>query len=334
MGGVTGTDNPIGSAIQFIGAELGTAFENAKKMMQEAARNKDRSVSAFTIYVQEDIGIGKLLHDEVNPKSTLPAQFTGVFVPSSVKSGDTVNVILYMHGDKVRIWDKTGTIRDYWNLPQLPLRQGLNQSGQPFILVAPTLGQKVGRDADFGNLGTMIDDHLDHIMQQLQIMGQPEFSTPKPPAIGQLIIAGHSGAYGPMRSILKSISKYKDNIKEIWCFDTMYGDTGTFMANHVPEKIPIYVYYAIGGSTEDHSHDLAKLRKPNIFVMAGVDINTVQGKEQRRPVEHDLLMQRFWLDRCLRMGTNGTNLDDQKRMDPVAPPPPPKAAHPAHHRSK
>lgn len=227
-------------------------LEPAWGLLREAARSKDLTIPTVTIYVQEDIGVGELLKNELNHIDSLSGQITGVYVPPAVKPGTTVNVILYMHGDKVRIWDKHGTIRDYWNLPKVPLRQGLKTSGKPFILIAPTLGKKAGRE--FGNLGTNIDDHLDHVLAQLHKMGPPEFAPPQPPDIGQLIIAGHSGAYGPITSILSSIKKYKNRITEIWGFDIMYGNTASHL---VGLNVPVYAYF---NDTARNSRALAAKR--------------------------------------------------------------------------
>ncbi|HTS26985.1 MAG TPA: hypothetical protein VMH81_14010 [Bryobacteraceae bacterium] len=278
-------------------------------IIREAGRVKETTFPTITIYVQEDIGVGGLLAKEMNPADSPFGQITGVYIPPSVKPDDSLNVILYMHGDKVRIWDKTGTVRDYWNLPQLPLRQGLKASGKPFILVAPTLGKKAGRE--FGNLGTNIDEHLDHIMAALRVFGAPEFPLSKQPGVGQLIIAGHSGAYGPISSILKSIRKYKDNITEIWAFDTMYIDMSSLLRSF---PVPVYAYFVQGSDTEDNSLSLAGAKRPKTFVMENVDFDLVKGKVKRRPIKHDLLMQRFWLDRCNRIGTDGSDPDDKKRM--------------------
>ncbi|MGC2657508.1 MAG: hypothetical protein WA324_05995, partial [Bryobacteraceae bacterium] len=202
-----------------------------------------------------------------------------------------------------------GTIRDYWNLPQLPLRQGLSSSGQPFILVAPTLGKKAA--AEFGNLGTDIDSHLDHVMVQLQKLGAPEFPLSKPPDIDQLIIAGHSGAYASIKSMLSSMKKYKSKIKEVWAFDIMYQDLSSQLT---ALGVPVYAYFVVGSDTEDNSRKLAKTKNANIFVMENVDFTTVKGKVGKTPIKHDNLMQRFWMDRCQRIGTNGTNPEDKKRM--------------------
>ncbi len=298
-----------GAAVHKSGGEAGGAMESVMGLLHEALRSKDTSIPALTLYVQEDIGVGGFLQKELNPRDRLSGQITGVYVPPSVKPDKTLNVILYMHGDKVRIWDQTGTIRDYWSLPQLPLRQGLSASKQPFILVAPTLGKKASRE--FGDLGAKIDSHLDHIMAALHKLGAPEFPLDQPPEVGRLIIAGHSGAFGPMRDILKSIKKYKDNIKEIWAFDTMYIDLLPLLG-HFPG--PVYAYWVEGTDTDDFSRRLAQSKRPNTFVMENVDFDIVKGKEKRRSIKHDLLMQRFWADRCRRIGTNGSDPDDRKRM--------------------
>jgi hypothetical protein len=329
MGVLPDAEKYVRSEVKEIGREIGAAVEHAREFVREAARSKDLTIPTVTIYIQEDIKLGKLLEKELsedikagkklvekglNPIDARTGQITGVYVPPSVKADAKVDVILYMHGDKVRVWNQHGTIRDYWNLPQLPLRQGLSASGKPFILVAPTLGVKAG--AEFGDLGTNIDDHLDHVMAQLHKFGPPQFAPPKPPEIGQLIIAGHSGAYGPISSILSNIKKYKANVTEIWGFDIMYTD---MLPSFAKFKVPVYVYFVKNPdrkkhNTDERSRDLARKKIPNIFVMENVDFAMVRGKEQKSWIEHDNLLQRFWPDRCRRIGTNGSNSDDRKRM--------------------
>jgi hypothetical protein len=305
MGGLRNAENRVKSVLDRIATDMSTALQPEFGLLREAARAKDLSIPTLTLYIQEDIGVGDMLRKELYPIDSLAGQITALYVPPSVKPGDTVNVILFMHGDKVRIWDQHGTIRDYLNLPKMPLRQGLKTSGKPFILVAPTLGRKAGRE--FGNLGTNIDDHLDHVLTMLHKLGPPEFALAKPPDIDQLIIAGHSGAFGPITSILSNIKKYKGKIKEIWAFDIMYGNT----ASHFESvTVPVYAYF---NDTAAHSRALAAKRKPNIFVMEAVDFYTPKGKPGSI-VHHDLLMQRFWLDRCQRIGTNGKDPDDKRRM--------------------
>lgn len=300
-----GGTHPAAKQVKPTSARSGSVFEPVLGVIREAVRAKDLTIPTLTLYVQEDIGVGNFLEKELNPIDSWSGQITGVYVPPSVKPGATVNVILFLHGDKVRVWDQHGTIRDYWNLPKVPLRQGLKTSGKPFILVAPTLGKKASKE--FGNLGANIDDHLDHVLAKLHQLGAPEFPLSQPPDIGQLIIAGHSGAFGPIKSILASMKKYKSKIKEIWGFDMMYGDTASHLAT---VTVPVYTYF---NDTATNSRALAAMRKPNIFVMESVDFYTAKGKPSGI-IHHDLLMQRFWLDRCQRIGTDGKDPEDKRRM--------------------
>jgi hypothetical protein len=84
-------------------------------------------------------------------------------------------------------------------------------------------------------------------------------------------------------------------------------------------KVPVYVYFVKNldrtkPTTDERSRDLAKKKMHNIFVMENVDFDMMRGKEQKRWIEHDNLLQRFWPDRCRRIGSNGSDPDDRKRM--------------------
>jgi hypothetical protein len=268
---------------------------------------KDTSVPSFTLFAHQDIGIQKVLDRDLKLDDRLMGQISAVYVPPAVKTLDKVNVILYFHGDKVRINRSDFTIREYLALRAMPLRQGLNTSKQPFILIAPTLGADA--DTEFGNVGKKIDDYLDGMMTHLYELGPPEYAPSSPPKLGDLIITGHSGGFGPIRALLSNISRYKKNIKEIWGFDIMYSNTADSMAS---AGVPVYAYY---NSTAAKSRALAKRRIPNVFVMAGGEFYVERGKERMRLVHHDLQMQKFWLDRCLRIGSNGTHPADKKLME-------------------
>jgi hypothetical protein len=269
-------------------------------------RVKDSSLKSFTLFAHQDIGIQKFLDRELKPDDKLMGQISAVYVPPAVKSLDKVNVILFLHGDKVRINRSHFTIREYLALPQMPLRQGLNISGRPFILIAPTLGADA--DTEFGDLGKRIDDYLDLMMTHLYQLGPPEYAPPSPPKIGDLVITGHSGGFGPIRSILSNISRYKQNIREIWGFDIMYGNTAHFLA---AANVPVYAYF---NDTAVKSRELASRKLPHVFVMAGREIHIEGGRERMRMVHHDLQMQKFWLDRCRRIGTHGSHPEDKKLM--------------------
>jgi hypothetical protein len=289
-----------------------SALKNAPDYARYLATMADITVPSYSLYIREDIGIQEKLDQELNQPDRLMGQITGVYVPDSVKTLDQVNVILYLHGDKVRIWDPTKTIRDYWSLPQLPLRQGVNGSGKPFILVAPTLGKKVA--VEFGKIGSNIDTYLDDVMQRLQRLDEFMPRSMKPantPKIADLIIAGHSGGYGPITEILGNIKKYKSNLKEIWGFDVMY--SYNIEQAFVNAGVPVYAYF---NDTENISRDLASKKNPRVFVMDPMVEVCVSknGKSFPCRVRHDNLMMKFWADRCQRIGSNGSNPEDRKLM--------------------
>ena len=48
-------------------------------------------------------GISKSLKEELDEIDSSAGLLTGVYIPPSVKPAKTVNVIFYIHGDKVRV---------------------------------------------------------------------------------------------------------------------------------------------------------------------------------------------------------------------------------------
>jgi hypothetical protein len=90
----------------------------------------------------------------------------------------------------------------------------------------------------------------------------------------------------------------------------MYGNTAESLAL---AGVPMYACY---NDTSGNSRELARRRLPNVFVMTGGEFYgefyMVQDRERMRMVPHDLQMQKFWLDRCRRIGTNGSHPEDRK----------------------
>ncbi|MBI4905823.1 MAG: hypothetical protein HY820_19470 [Acidobacteria bacterium] len=278
------------------GDELAAYFQNLK----------DQSVPSFSLYVRQDIGIQEKLDQQLQAGRRLMGQLTGVYVPPSIKSSTKVNVILYLHGDKVRIVKTDFTMKEYWSLSEMPLREGLKSSGQPYVLIAPTLAANA--DMGFGTLGAGIDGYLDNVLDDLYKLGPPEYDPQTSPTLGDLIIAGHSGGFGPIRSILSNIRKYKGHIKEIWAFDIMYGNTAKFVES---AGVPVYAYF---NDTAANTLEMARKRISYIYVMDPQEVSTVRGRQVSSRVPHDNLMQKFWLHRCQRIGSNGTNPEDRKLM--------------------
>lgn len=279
--------------------------------------SNDRSIPSMTLYL------------EIAAVTTGGAPMLGVYVPRVMNNADPVNVILYIHGNKVvqnglggRVWQRDWAIDKIWSHFTFPIREQLNASGQQYVLVAPTLGPV----DEAGQMKTHPDIVLDQAMVGLEWYGptaaarvqksprDPDYpENTGRPRVGDVILAGHSGAGPVMLSIASSLKKYKSNLKEVWGFDTMYLQhecDWTQLAAHSGAKM--YFYY---NDTASRSRTVAGLttRLDNVYVMRGDEPVIIAGKKQHVLIEHDFLVQRFFADRLRRIGDK--NAEDAERRD-------------------
>jgi hypothetical protein len=198
------------------------------------------------------------------------APSTGIFIPDGYRAAPQVDVVLYLPGHKRGMRGVTNdvTIETYWNrrrFPYWPLREGVNDSGKNVILVAPTLGPRsqAGRLMAAGGL----DAYLAQVMRALAAYGPHRDGVP---ALGNLILACHSGGGLPMRQLALSSQAAATRIRECWGFDCLYGTRGetdadawTRWARRNPAA-RLFVYYL--DSTATLSRDLGARRLPNVVV--------------------------------------------------------------------
>jgi hypothetical protein len=158
---------------------------------------------------------------EVMPRDQ--ANATGVFFPSGFGFPCEIDVILYFHGHKAKEFK---TINQYWSgrLHNLYLREDINRTGKTPVLIAPTMGAAPGSSVNddmgiFANPGGA-DDFLAVVVKWI---GKyvPQYASRKVvPTIGNLVLAGHSGAGGILSQQVRTM---RTPIAEVWGFDTMYG---------------------------------------------------------------------------------------------------------------
>ncbi len=180
---------------------------------------------------------------------------TGVFFPQDYTYPDTVDVILFFHGDK-QSWK---TIQDYWKLKGnkhgIKLRQAINEAGKPVVLVAPTLGSNPGwsgrmtGDLDKGGA----DDLLDQVL--LNVGGTvPKYFYRKTPELGRLALAAHSGGGETLLQQSQLIQKYRKNIKAVWGFDCTYNWKAIRNLN-IGSNAEVWVQWALSrGDVDFHLH--------------------------------------------------------------------------------
>lgn len=173
--------------------------------------------------------------------SPSPNQVTLMFVPPSYRPSATVDVIVFLHGFMKTLPD----IRGYFSDPDRGgIWAGIESSGKNVVLVAPSLGpnpelaSQVSRIASAdGKFG--FPDFIDQVLQAMLEFGPqatggsapgvtslPDLATVPTtqtrPALGNLILAGHSAGGSPLVNIAGLDHRYKNNHKECWCFDGWY----------------------------------------------------------------------------------------------------------------
>ena len=181
----------------------------APRLIGQEVQPRDR-----TFYVEIDLKIGKTAKP-----------ITGIFCPEAYRPAQQVDLIIYLHGykkDENEKWYPDLTIDRYWangSFPHyyFPLREEVNASGKNVILIAPTLGQK----SESGNLAREFDSYVDKVMDVLGTYGPYQKAQP-PPALGNIILACHSGGGSPMLRIALSRNRTAANIQECWGFDCLY----------------------------------------------------------------------------------------------------------------
>jgi hypothetical protein len=147
---------------------------------------------------------------------------TGVFFPAGFQFPGKLNVILYFHGHKAAEFK---TINEYWSgrLHNLYLREFVNATCKQAVLIAPTMGAAPGSSLNagmgiFANPGAA-DDYLAEVARWV---GKyvPQYVSKGTPEIGNIVLAGHSGAGG---ILLQQVRTMRSPVREVWGFDTMYG---------------------------------------------------------------------------------------------------------------
>jgi hypothetical protein len=172
------------------------------------------------------------------PLSNGMPDVTGVYFPEKYVPGATMDVILYLQGkrDKGQCGGSPNdTIDVYWkNKDFFLLREGLNNTGRNFVLVAPSLsaGSRSGAMMEDGGADRYLKTVLDGVAK-----ADPFKLGWKPSGLsaGNVILAAHSGGGWTMSHVAGSIKA--GNVPECWALDAMY-DTAS---------VPLWLQWAGGG---------------------------------------------------------------------------------------
>lgn len=297
-----------------LAAQVGAEVQRREDKTKDKPELTDREPSPFNITFYLKMQHGKFTQ-----------QNTGVFIPDGFTAQPTVNVILYLHGNAVRVTDGATSIKQFWGGkagPVFPLRERLNDSKKKYILVAPSVG---AFDELLSNIPPNIEFFLNQVMAALYIWGplaglSDWGPNDAPPQFGDVILAGHSGAGRGMMKIANQIS---GKVKEVWGFDTLHAngvdnDWANFAAGHSKNTL-VYLYYA---TYSDRSIDMQKLTATvdSVYIIRGAivqEVSTKDGKTQLKVIKgitHDYLLQHFWLERLNNI-SNPSQMDLKRREE-------------------
>ncbi len=167
-----------------------------------------------------------------------------VFVPNGYRPGGRIDLVFYFHG-----WDRdlAGVLNSYQVIEQFV------RSGKNALLVLPQ-GPKRARDSFGGKLEDAdgFKNLVGEVMAELRRRGTITTESP-----GDLILAGHSGGYHVIASILAH-GGLADQVKEVFLFDALYGELPAFVDWHVRQQGKIIDIYTEDGGTRDESRDLMR----------------------------------------------------------------------------
>jgi hypothetical protein len=169
-----------------------------------------------------------------------------IFIPKGFKSTEKIDFVIYFHG---------------WNnnidsaCAQFNLIEQFCESNKNAIFVFPE-GPKNSPDSFGGKLEendglkNLIDDAINFLIKQQKI----EFTK-----VGNIILAGHSGAYRVISFCLMR-GGLTQNISDVILFDALYGQTEKFV--HWIEKFKgrfINIYTDNGGTKEETENMMREL---------------------------------------------------------------------------
>jgi len=178
-----------------------------------------------------------------------------IFVPKGFHQTEQVDFVIHFHGWRNNVEKE---------LAEFKFIEQFVASGRNAILILPQGPRDApdsfgGRLEDEGGFKRFMDDVLGVLRAGAGF---------KSPAIGSIILSGHSGGY---RVIAQALAKggLAGRVKEVWLFDALYAETDKFMAwqKQTQGKL-INIYTADGGTRRETEQLMAGLKKNGVAFLA------------------------------------------------------------------
>jgi hypothetical protein len=167
-----------------------------------------------------------------------------IFIPKGFSQNGRVDFVVHFHGWKNHV---EAVLRHYQLIEQLV------ESRRNAVLVVPqgpcdapdSFGGKLEDPGGFARFIKEVSDRL----RQSPAVGLKSFT------VGNIILSGHSGGYQVVSSILDR-GGLIGQIKEVWLFDALYGQTAKFLAWWEKSRGRLLNIYTEHGGTKSQTEQM------------------------------------------------------------------------------
>ena len=201
--------------------------------------------------------------DSTNSKSV-----TAVYVPASAPTTDPVTILVWIHGDIIPCGDEGNDAISYVKSSTFPLARQISESKLPYVLAVPSMKWNSGRNKESHALGS--PKTMNAFVEEVRT-GLTNAGWANAPALGRLILAGHSRAYVVLNALAGAVADPQSSLgalgklTDVWLVDTTYGKKNakfhcgkwiTWAAAHA--KAPSFVWLRVLYRKESETADVAE----------------------------------------------------------------------------
>jgi hypothetical protein len=227
-------------------------IDDAEAPREPADSREVTSVSKPTLDTDKTNSIGGLVLTSQGSGWKRP---TGVFLPdpSIVADRGGLTVLLWFHGYYVK------DIPALFYKEDTKILRAVLDSKKHLVVVAPHLGWfKSATDTDYNASvlggGKACEQYLNQVLDALAdwylttLIDIDLESKPRPKfQIAELYIGGHSGGGGGIMTSVNALGSYKEQLRECWGFDCLYGSGQTWYEwARARSHMPLYFYFGQG----------------------------------------------------------------------------------------
>ena len=179
---------------------------------------------------------------------------TGFFIPKGFRAGTNVDVVVHFHGWRAKVEEVPGKFQ---------LLEQFAASRRNAILILPQGPRNApdssgGKLEDAGGFARFLDEAL------ATLRAHTGWSNVTP---GRVVLAGHSGGYRVIASILDDTSAPR--VDEVYLFDALYGQGESFLRflEGRTESRMVVVYTKDGGTLKETQKFIRALREKKIAAL-------------------------------------------------------------------